>query len=373
MTDDKPTKDELGEVIDGDERPMNEVVAETMAEAFDKAQEESDNETEMKEGEEAKKEEETKASEETKDETKEAPPGEKPEERAASEETPKGEPEDQPGTEGADEDLSPPERWSQEDKETFGALPREAQEIVLKRERDVERHLTQKSQELSEEKRGHAELDQLIETRRQAWALQGMTPSGAIGQIVQLAEIAEADPAKFITWFAGQRGVDLSALAEPDSQDPAIAALNKRQDGLEQQIRSSAQQQDLSAQQAAEAVIADFRTKPENKHFDAVENDLLTILPQVKQANPAGDMGTWLKESYDRAVWANPTVRNQILQDQKKAEEQERLKAQKAEAEKARKAAGANISPKGAPEGGGKAKGSIKDTMAAKFDELNAA
>jgi hypothetical protein len=77
-------------------------------------------------------------------------PEEEPEEPAEQGEEPTLEADDEPNSEEEADDLPPidaPVSWDAEAKETFKNLPREAQEIVAKRESERERFVQQKSQE----------------------------------------------------------------------------------------------------------------------------------------------------------------------------------------------------------------------------------
>lgn len=357
---DEPSATELESVVNEDKRPLEEILGETMGETFDQMDEaESTVNDEQEATEDAPGE-----PEEGGETTEEAP------ETAASETD--EQPDDQPGEEGAEETFSPPERWTVEDKETFQALPREAQDLVLKRERDIERHLTQKTQEVSEQRRQYQELDQLYEPRRQQLAAQGLTVAQNVAQLQALADAAQDDPAAFVKWFAESRGLDLSDLeAGAESADPALAATNQRIASLEQRIQNDTQQRQQADAAKGSSLIDAF--KKDHEHYDAVESDILAILPRVQEAMPAGTPETWLKESYDRALWANPEVRKLVLEDQEKGRKKAAVERQKAEAAKAKKAAGTNLKPKGAPSGGEKRVKSIEETMGEAYDRVSAA
>ena len=57
--------------------------------------------------------------------------------------------------------LTAPEHWAQADKEAFNALPREGQELFLKRHREMEGYLTRRSQEIAEKEKALSGLQGL--------------------------------------------------------------------------------------------------------------------------------------------------------------------------------------------------------------------
>lgn len=354
-------------------RPLEDVLGDSMGEVFDKMDAEEPATGKEASPPETPPEDAATAGTLPDGETTEQEP-EAPETAATGEETPESKPEDQPGAEGADESLSPPERWSQEDRDSFSTLPAEAQALVLKREADVERHLTQKSQEIAEQKRGFAELEQLLEPRRQLIAQQGLNQTQYLGNILQLADFASSDPAGFVKWFAQQRGIGLDGLSEDQagSGDPELAAITSRMDAFERS-QQQAHQQNLQAEQTnATAVVDAWAAKDGHEHYKEVEAAMTGILPDVKRAMPGATPEALLEEAYNRSIWAVPSIREKLQASERKTEESKRLETAKKAAAKAKKA-GVNATATGAPSGGERKTQSMDETMAAKYDELNAA
>jgi hypothetical protein len=253
----------------------------------------------------------------------------------------------EPGDGAADEQpLTPPERWSAEDKAQFAGLPREAQDLVLKREADVERHLSQKSQEIAELQRNYAPLDNIIGPRKQAWALSGFTPDAALNHLFALSDFASRDQAGFIQWFSQQHGIDLAELATgAHAPDPKTQALQQRINQLEQGLQAQQAQVETSARSDAQAVITAFAADKTNApYFAEVEGDIAAIMPSVRAQNPGASPKELLQKAYDKAVWANETTRNKAIS----AREAAQRKADAAAALKAQKAGGINVKKAGA-------------------------
>lgn len=266
--------------------------------------------------------------------------------------------------------LSPHPRWSTEEKAAFAALPREAQAFVLKRESDVEKNLTQKTQEIAEQRKNYEGLESVLAPRRQAMARQG-GEAQVINQLLQLSDFANNDPAGFIQWWAKDRNIDLSSFvpkpAEGEYVDPALHAAQKRIESVEQRIAQREQQEQQARTQATQSEIdkfsseADSTGKPIRPYFNEVRNEMSALF----KAN----LVNTLDDAYQRAIYANPGIRQKLFDEQKKADEASRLNATKEAAAKASKAAGVQVKTK-TPATSGKAKGTWEDTV---DDAVNAA
>jgi hypothetical protein len=271
----------------------------------------------------------------------------------------------------AEQPLSPPERWSAADKAEFASLSREAQQLVLKREADVERHLQQESQKIADIKRNYEPLERHIGPRREAWALAGYTPDAALEHLFALSDFATRDKPGFIRWFAQQHGVDIGAMntgGEESQPNPQLTALTQTVEQLKQsehQRQQQAEQQArLSVKTAVEEFAADTKTNP---YFKDVEQEIAMILPGIKQNNPGKSNGELLRIAYDKATWAHEPTRAKILADQQRAKNLEAANA----AKKAKAAAGTNVKTSGASPDGNRHK-TIDETMSAVFDRMQA-
>jgi hypothetical protein len=270
----------------------------------------------------------------------------------ASKDKPEGE-----KPEGEKGDLTPPTVWSKEDKDEFYSLPPKAQEILLKRNRSAEAAVTKKFQEVAERGKQYDEFDEVLKPYRQRIELNGHTPASYIKNVLTVGAYADSDPVEFIKWFAGQRGVNLGALAggvrqpqqmQPQQQgyqapqmrvDPVTGQLVQHVGALQSQLKhvTDVIQRDHEAKIArtnaevireieAFANATDEHGNPKNPFLDDVERDMASLIQ-------SGQVKT-LEEAYERAVWANPTTRQKLQEDlQSKAsrealrKEQEKAKA----------------------------------------------
>lgn len=229
--------------------------------------------------------------------------------------------------------AGPPSSWSADAKASWASLSPATQAAVLKRETEVSDGFRQKS----EEAKAYAPLRELLEPRAQQFASVGTDIPGAVKQLLTFYDAYERDAPTLIRYLAAQKGIDLRQLAQTPtaSASPAAATPPVRPNAPDpvSLIRSEFDRRD------AQSHLQAFESKAENKHAKD---------PEIRRLM-AGFIGSvpniTLQEAYDRAVWAVPTIRDQLLAD--KATE-----ADKAKAVKVAQARTAAVSPRsGGPSG----------------------
>jgi hypothetical protein len=310
---------------------------ETMSEVFDLANEdadEGDGRPDESQGEEVKEEPETE---------------EKPEGDPKPEGDQEPESEEETGTEGDEtegdpqdghlESIAPPARWSDEDKEAFTALPRDAKAIMSKREGEREAAFTQKTQEIAESKRLYESIEESLSPRRQGWAMQGMSEAQAISQVLELSDWASRDPSAFIQWIAQNNNVDLSDLVygeDDEYEDPAVQESTRKVAELENRLNQrdndevTMQDNQIQAQVEAFASDKDESGAITHPHFESVRVVMGSLL--------SNGAATDFQDAYDQAIWANPDIRQGIQatnNTQIKSKDNVRRKKESAEAKKA--------------------------------------
>ncbi len=160
--------------------------------------------------------------------------------------------------------------------------------------------------------------------------------------------------------LAQDYGVDLAGVSAPQESfeyvDPTVQSLQQRVAQFEGYIQQQQMTQQQQEAQQLNSTIAEFsKDKP---HFEALREDMAALL----QAGRATD----LQDAYDKALWANPTTRADLLAKQQA--EQRKLAAKKAQEAKK---AGVNVSSRGAIPAGKPNTGSIEDTIRAEAQRLN--
>jgi hypothetical protein len=253
-------------------------------------------------------------------------------------------------TETAPPSIEAPRSWSAEKKALWNSLPPELQEYVLNRENETHNKIVQ----LGDEKAGLAREVQSISavlsepsprngsmTRKQEWALKGLSPDAGVRQLIEAQDYLEANPVPGILWLCQSLGVHPSQLMQAQPRvDPAVAALQREV----QELRGQHQQGEEAAQSAylnhlSHAVEVFASEKDESgalrrPHFADVEARLEPFIVAARQGNPTGHLNDILQEAYDAAVYSVPTLRQKQLEHHKTQVEANLQVAQKAAAAK---------------------------------------
>jgi hypothetical protein len=241
--------------------------------------------------------------------------------------------------------LRAPQSWGASAKAKFAELPPEIQQEVIRREGDYNKGL-QRNAELAQFGRSLAEV---INPYQAMLAAEGADPITVVSEMMRTAYLLRNAPApqkvQLFKQVAQQFGVDLASLtAEEPYVDPQIAALQARQQQLEQYL----QQQALQAQQQSQYAQAQetsrltseidaFAADPAHPHFEELRPAMAALL----KAGLAQD----LADAYEQATWTRPDIRSSLL-------EQQEAKRKVEAAKRAKEAAAAAVSVRGAPHGG---------------------
>jgi hypothetical protein len=276
--------------------------------------------------------------------------------------------------------LDPPAHFTAAQKAEFARLPRQAQEVLSEAVKTTYAEVTKKAQEASEVRQQLDAVKRFADPLHQALSPFGQylgevardigtpVPQMLAGLVKTEATLRRGTPdQKRATLYeiATTYGVPLDGAApESNALIGTIAQLRQElgqvKGFLSEQQRQQAeysQREQQATQGELQRTIADFsKDKP---YFEAVKPVMASLLH-------VGAVET-LQDAYDRAVYADPTIRQALEVERGKAEEAKRQAAAKAKAEEARKAAAANV--KSAPPSPPKPK-SWDDSLRAKAAEL---
>lgn len=188
----------------------------------------------------------------------------------------------------------------------------------------------------------------------------GMAPDVAVQGLLQADSMLRSGSAEqkvqMLHKIAADYGIDIQQAAQTQVApfDGTTYALQQKLSQMESWIAQQTQARQQQENASLNSEIERFSGDPANVHFAAVRDDMAGLL----QAGMATD----LRDAYEKAIYANPTIRAQVLaQQQAKAESDRKAQAtQKAQA--AKQAAAVNVSRKGALPSA-KAVGSIDDTI----------
>ncbi len=213
-------------------------------------------------------------------------------------------------TDPVKEAISPPANWKGAGKVEWNRLPKAVQQEI--------------SQDYARTTETQTKLSQLESAIGPERAQVLSATYGSVGQGLQnlfaISDLATKNPTGFVLWFAQQRGINLAQMvgqATEQGQQPAQAPdpVMQRLSQLETFIQTNLQQQQQSATAPILSEIQRFSSDPANPWFNDVADDINALLKEnrVKGASPSER----LKNAYDMACWANPEVREKLIEDQK--------------------------------------------------------
>lgn len=265
----------------------------------------------------------------------------------------------------------PPESWTAEAKASiWPQLTPAAQAEIIRREKAVTDGFAQKSAELKD----WEPLKSVLGPRQHVLSAAYGSVANGLQTLFALSDYAEKDAPGFVRWFAQQRGIDLSSLAgtpagqpqtEQVSADPTIAALQQQIATLNQQITGFTQQQQQAQTAQLTSQIEAFKADPKNVHFEAVRAHMAALM----QGGQAKD----LQEAYDMAVYANPSTRSLVMEEQRKAAEAQRAAEQARAVEEAKRQKATNVVSNGSLGAAPARPGRWQDTLDRRARELGAA
>lgn len=276
----------------------------------------------------------------------------------------------------------PPTHWSQADKDKFKAQTPEVQAFVLDRFKAMEGDYTRKTQEVAHLKKEYGPVEDMFAPHRAAMQAKGFSPRSLIeawaNVEVKLAQGPDSavDVIKGLVGgyniprdkLAAALGISAQAPAPQQTQDgqqptavengqqvalpPAVEAelralreqvgnFGQKFQTIEQREANAARAREIAEGEAVQNKVNQFKSAQDDKgnlqhpHFEEVESLMTTIAQGYvasKQAVPE------LKDLYEMAVHASPSVREKVLTAQKQQEEARRTEEAKAKAAAARKA-----------------------------------
>jgi len=256
---------------------------------------------------------------------------------ATEETTDQPQSEEQEPSEETPQAIEVPNSWSADVAAKWDDLPPDLQEYIAGREGDSHKQITQQGTELKDYQPIREVIDHF------GPMLNGREPAAFVGELFQAAQQLETNPKTAIEYLANAYGVDLAQFVpsqttdaiDDEWADPAIKQLQTQVSQLgdlltaQNQTSSAATTQQHQAQVAeAERVVSDFaKDKP---HWEAVEAGVGRRIDFLRQTRPYASSETLIEAAYEEEIWANPEVRQAILEDGKAKEAETR----KVEAEK---------------------------------------
>lgn len=227
--------------------------------------------------------------------------------------------------------IDAPVSWSAENKAKWATLPPDMQAYIAQRDKESHEAISRAGQEIKAFEPFRAVTEQFAESFQR----NGLQPHDAFARMMAVEQMLERNPRSAIEQIARAYNIDLSGQGEPNANpgDPRVAELEARLAKAESYLTAQERQR-LNAEQTALArEIADFaKDKP---HFESVRG----IMSGLMQSGAAET----LQDAYDRAIYADPTIRQSVLIEEQTKAEEKRKEEEAQRVKAAKKAAGVNV------------------------------
>lgn len=258
--------------------------------------------------------------------------------------------------------IEAPHSWSAEEKARWASVPPETQAYIARRETEAHQAITRAGEQvktLEQQVKAYEPIDQLITANKDDFARRGVTPAQSFSVLLEAQRSLDANPAAGLVQIGLSYGIDLRPVFAGQQQhatDNGVAArLQSRIDHLEKQLSATSSkvtEREQSEQQARATALADERTKltrvvedfsKDKPYWQDLESDVFDMVKVLRDRDSSRSAADLLQDAYERATWANPTIRARIQQDQQRTAEEKRQADAKAKAGDARKAASVNV------------------------------
>lgn len=255
------------------------------------------------------------------------------------------------------EAIAAPAEWKGAGKVQWNKLPKAVQAEL----RDTYQGLAASRAEMEP-------MQQAIAPYKEAWVRDAGSVPAAVAELGRFYELYLTNPVGLIQHIAAQRGINLgSAQGQAPAQGatqpaPDIATLIAQV--VQQQVAPITAHFQQTENQQLQSTIDAFGSDPSHPYFQ----DVKVHMGRLISAGAAKDM----QDAYDQATWANPVIRQQLLDQQAEATKQ----TQAAALAKARQASAVNLSGSplaGVVNGTGTKGESVHDAVRRNFAEVEGA
>lgn len=225
----------------------------------------------------------------------------------------------------------PPKGWSADAKTEWSNLPPAIQAAVSRREQEIDAGARQWSEQRQAYERVLTPVAELSQRN-------GLSVEDGIQRLLSVESRLASDGAATIVELAQAYGVDLVALVngtpQPQRQQSPQFDPNTIAQTVDQLLEQRLAERDQS--NAIQSTIQAFASAPGHEHFDEVKQ----LMGHLLKSQQASDM----QDAYDKATWANPSIRTQLIATQSQPADQGRANQTRRKA-----AVSLNGAPRGTP------------------------
>jgi hypothetical protein len=272
----------------------------------------------------------------------------------------------------------PPSSWKPAIREEWGKLSENVRAEIQRREQDYQNGQAQLLPDATMGKQMRA----VIEPYRMLIDAEGSTPDRAVADLLRTAATlrigSQQEKLNALLGVVRDYGIDLPALVQQRMQQAGNPQAPQAQQAqqfrdprvdqmLQQQAQERHQQEQRYQAEMGNTVTAwmdavDASGQPVRPYIGDVINEMSVLVAQLKQSNPSLTHVQALDEAYERAIWANPEIR-QVLQSKQQTErEQQQRAANQTRVADARRAASVNVPRRASTPAPGKP-GKLEDTI----------
>jgi hypothetical protein len=228
--------------------------------------------------------------------------------------------------------IDAPISWTAEQKAKFASLPPDTQAYIAQRDKESHEAITRAGQQI----KAFEPIGKVIEQYGHVFQKNGLQPHDGIARMMAVNEMLEQNPRAAIAEIAKAYGVNLQGQTDEQNATPEsqrIAELEARLARQESHLTAQERQREAAESNTLAREIADFaKDKP---HFETVRK----VMAGLMSSGAAETM----QDAYDRAVYADPTIRQSLLAEEQGKAEEARKAAEAERVKAAKKAAGVNV------------------------------
>jgi hypothetical protein len=260
-------------------------------------------------------------------------------EESEAEDQPEGK--DTPEPDGEPESVEAPEYWSDDTRTQFDALPDDAKLLVLESAKGAKADYTRKTQELALQTKTTAPMQGVLDQWQGYLEQRGATPEQAFNALMQteyaLRTGTPEQKRQAMDKLQADYGISNAAPEDEEYRDPELASLEGQIQALSSQISQGQQAQENAQMAQAISTVEQFKAAQDDKgnvlypHFNEVEGTMTALVSSGQVQD--------LQHAYELAVYTNPTIREQLVNEQiSKAKANAKVGT-----DKAKKAAAVNV------------------------------
>lgn len=218
-----------------------------------------------------------------------------------------------------------PSFWPKDSKVEFSKLPPAIQSVIATREKQRDQAVNKYINDVQLERQQYKGFNEVF-TPEKSLELQtmGLNPVTATQRLWAWHQSIESNPAEGITRLMRQYNLSPEMLMngqveQPPAEDVRFEELQRKYDELAQtqeQREADRELQTVKSQIAAFAQEKDAQGNLARPHFEDLKPVIKQILPLVYQENPGITDYDALHQAWERAAYADPNVRGEMLQKQ---------------------------------------------------------